>query len=191
MIPNTIIPSEPMRGAVTKTSDLLVIRLRHLVSLDKPKNGGPFAGLAARECVKAMAEAADRLEALSVTPAPEPQPEVAAEPVVIGYTNWRGEYAEREIVPLHVWFGATDWHPEPQWLLKATDVAKGAERDFAVKDIGIKAPPVVEEAVKAETLPSVDELSQIIRIADGNHSMGAGELAEAILDAIRARSATP
>lgn len=59
--------------------------------------------------------------------------------VVIGYTNWRGEYGEREIVPMHPWFGATDWHPELQWLLKAWDVAKDAERDFAIKDIGSAA----------------------------------------------------
>lgn len=56
--------------------------------------------------------------------------------VVIGYTNWRGEYGEREIVPMRPWFGSTDWHPEAQWLLKAWDVEKDAERDFAIKDIG-------------------------------------------------------
>jgi hypothetical protein len=41
-------------------------------------------------------------------------------------------------VPLAPWYGSTEWHPEPQWLLKARDVAKGAERDFAIKDIGFK-----------------------------------------------------
>lgn len=57
-------------------------------------------------------------------------------PLTITYTNWRGETSEREIIPIRPWFGATEWHPEPQWLLKAIDVAKGAERDFAMKDIG-------------------------------------------------------
>lgn len=33
-------------------------------------------------------------------------------------------------------------------------------------------------------LPSVDELSQIIRHVDGNHSLGAGDLAERILSAL-------
>ena len=50
------------------------------------------------------------------------------------YTNWRGETSERTITPMHVWFGATDWHPEPQWLLRAWDHERNAERDFALKD---------------------------------------------------------
>ncbi len=60
------------------------------------------------------------------------------EPVDIGYTNWRGEYAVRRIIPVRVWFGSTDWHPAPQWMLTAIDVEKGAERDFAVADIGTR-----------------------------------------------------
>lgn len=40
----------------------LVERLRHLISLDEPKNGGPYGGLAARECLRAMSEAATALE---------------------------------------------------------------------------------------------------------------------------------
>jgi hypothetical protein len=32
--------------------------------------------------------------------------------------------------------------------------------------------------------PTVDELAQIIRTVDGNHSLGAGELAERILSAL-------
>lgn len=51
------------------------------------------------------------------------------------YKNWRGEIAWRTIVPIKVWFGATQWHTEEQWLLKATDVDKNAERDFALNDI--------------------------------------------------------
>lgn len=64
-----------------------------------------------------------------------------AVPVEIGYTNWRGEYAVRRIIPIRPWFGATEWHPEPQWLLTAIDVEKGAERDFAIADIGRTATP--------------------------------------------------
>ena len=57
------------------------------------------------------------------------------EPVRIGYTNWKGEKGDRHIQPLQVWYGATQWHPEEQWLLRALDVEKQAERDFALKDI--------------------------------------------------------
>lgn len=55
--------------------------------------------------------------------------------VKIIYTNWRGETAERTIVPIKIWFGSTEWHKEEQWLLRALDTEKQAERDFAIKDI--------------------------------------------------------
>lgn len=56
--------------------------------------------------------------------------------VVIRYRNHRGEVAFRHIVPLLIRFAATEWHPEPQWLLIANDLDKGgARRDFAVRDI--------------------------------------------------------
>lgn len=53
----------------------------------------------------------------------------------IEYTNWRGETAVRTIVPISLRFGSTQWHPEAQWLLKARDVEKGEEREFALTDI--------------------------------------------------------
>jgi predicted DNA-binding transcriptional regulator YafY len=55
--------------------------------------------------------------------------------VKICYTNYRGETAIREIVPIKIWFGSTDWHPENGWLLDAFDIEKGADRSFAMKDI--------------------------------------------------------
>lgn len=42
---------------------------------------------------------------------------MSGEPVTLTYRNWRGEVAERTIIPRRVWFGSTEWHPEPQWLL--------------------------------------------------------------------------
>lgn len=42
----------------------LVGRLRHLVSLNETKNGGPYGGYAAQECVSAMDEAASAIERL-------------------------------------------------------------------------------------------------------------------------------
>jgi len=55
--------------------------------------------------------------------------------VNIVYTNYRGETAVRQVIPNKIWFGATDWHPEKQWLLDAYDIAKKANRSFAMKDI--------------------------------------------------------
>ena len=57
------------------------------------------------------------------------------EPVNIVYTNWKGETGDRDIMPLQVWYGMTKWHPAKQWLLRAFDLDKQAERDFALKDI--------------------------------------------------------
>jgi predicted DNA-binding transcriptional regulator YafY len=55
--------------------------------------------------------------------------------IKILYTNWRGETAERLILPVRLWFGTTEWHKHEQWLLRAVDIEKDAERDFALKDI--------------------------------------------------------
>lgn len=57
------------------------------------------------------------------------------ETVCILYTNHRGETAYRRIIPRSIAFGTSPWHSEPQWLLKAFDVDKQAERDFAMLDI--------------------------------------------------------
>ena len=55
--------------------------------------------------------------------------------VRILYRNYRNEVAVRCILPVRVWFGPTEWHPEPQWLLDAIDLDKGAERSFALVDV--------------------------------------------------------
>lgn len=55
--------------------------------------------------------------------------------VRILYTNYKDETAYRNIVPERIWFGATRWHPEAQWLLDAFDIEKDALRNFAMKDI--------------------------------------------------------
>ena len=72
----------------------------------------------------------------------------ASEPVTLTYTNWRGETSKRTIKPKYIWFGATEWHPEPQWLLTAFDLEKDAERDFALKDFGSPAPAATGNATE-------------------------------------------
>ncbi len=54
--------------------------------------------------------------------------------IAVRYVNYRGEVAVRWIVPIRVLFGATEWHPEPQWLLEAYDAGKDANRMFALRD---------------------------------------------------------
>lgn len=55
--------------------------------------------------------------------------------VTIVYTNYKGVTGTRSIIPIELLFGCTEWHKEEQWLLRAFDTAKNAERTFAVKDI--------------------------------------------------------
>ncbi|CAH1656784.1 hypothetical protein CHELA1G11_11170 [Hyphomicrobiales bacterium] len=70
---------------------------------------------------------------------PEPSPD--ADHLHIFYTNYRGESGERRIIPISVRWGSTEWHPRPQWLLRAMDVDKGEEREFAMSDIGGPSEP--------------------------------------------------
>ncbi|WP_273794611.1 hypothetical protein [Brucella intermedia] len=80
-----------------------------------------------------------------------------ADQIEIIYTNYKGETAKRTITPLNLWRGATEWHPEPQWLVTAYDHDKKALRDFALKDFGYQAgkfhhfykKPTVPEAAKS------------------------------------------
>ncbi len=51
------------------------------------------------------------------------------------YVNWRGEASWRVVIPLEIWFGRTEWHPVDQWFIKAIDIEKGEERDFALVDM--------------------------------------------------------
>lgn len=55
--------------------------------------------------------------------------------IVMTYTNYRGERSERRVVPERIWFGSTDWHPGPQWLMDAFDLDREAMRSFAMTDI--------------------------------------------------------
>lgn len=86
----------------------------------------------------------------------EPAP-VSREPMKIRYTNYKGETADRSIVPARVYFGSTQWHPEPQWLLEAFDVDKNEIRTFAFKDIaGVSREPIsAEQWLKKEIGPYV------------------------------------
>lgn len=59
----------------------------------------------------------------------------ALPPLRIKYKNWKGSIGIRKIVPDYVWFGVTQFHQNPQWLIHALDVEKQEYRDFAIVDI--------------------------------------------------------
>ena len=56
-------------------------------------------------------------------------------PLKFEYVNWEGKKATRKVKPIKIWYGKTEWHPKKQWFLKAIDIEKDAERNFALKDI--------------------------------------------------------
>jgi hypothetical protein len=55
------------------------------------------------------------------------------------YKNWRGEIRSRRILPHpdRMRFGTTEWHPEPQWLMGATDLEDGKLKEFAMDSIRV------------------------------------------------------
>lgn len=55
--------------------------------------------------------------------------------VVCKYTNYRGETKNRKVEVRHIWYGTTEYHPEPQWFAAVFDVKRGKFRDFAMKDM--------------------------------------------------------
>lgn len=59
----------------------------------------------------------------------------SARVISIIYKNHRGEVSQRKILPVRIWFGESAWHPSPQWLLRAFDLGKREDRDFAIRDI--------------------------------------------------------
>ena len=55
--------------------------------------------------------------------------------LVFKYKNYKGEVSTRHVKPQEIWWGATKYHPEIQWLLTGYDFDKGGMRDFAMNDI--------------------------------------------------------
>lgn len=61
--------------------------------------------------------------------------EVDARSVRIRYKNWKGVERLRHILPIQCWYGATNWHPKPGWLLSAVDLEELEDRNFSIADI--------------------------------------------------------
>lgn len=87
-----------------------------------------------------QAFARHRIEALTTHNAEleaERDAAVEAEPVTFGYVNYRGQSSVRNAIPRGLRWGSTEWHKEPGWLLRAWDIDKKAEREFALADIDV------------------------------------------------------
>lgn len=64
---------------------------------------------------------------------------VAGKAVYFTYRNYRGEIANRCATPISLRWGTTKWHPEPGWLMLASDHDKGADREFALVDCDFRS----------------------------------------------------
>lgn len=51
------------------------------------------------------------------------------------YVNWRGVEGHREVRAIRIFFGSTEYHKEPQWLMEAWDLVKQEKRIFSMKDM--------------------------------------------------------
>lgn len=115
----------------------------------------------AREALRA--ELREKLSALGleallddVDSVPDPEPAL----FTFGYTNWQGQMSERTAIPLKVYYGSNEWHPEPQWLLMAKDIEKGEIRHFALNDIlGLRYGRVIRlDGESGEAIPTPSNL---------------------------------
>lgn len=51
------------------------------------------------------------------------------------YKNHRGESGWRNVIPSRVFYGTTEWHKEPGWLLEGFDTDRKQTRSFAFDSI--------------------------------------------------------
>lgn len=86
----------------------------------------PSTGDVAVEILRAL----DQLE-----PEPEHNFPEHSHMASIFYVNHRGERYWRTIRPRRLFFGVSDYYPDPQWLLEAFDCIKKADRTFSMANI--------------------------------------------------------
>jgi len=51
------------------------------------------------------------------------------------YTNWRQETKVRNILPIAIYWGSTNYYPIPQWIVKAYDKDRQDYRLYSLKNI--------------------------------------------------------
>lgn len=68
--------------------------------------------------------------------------------VSFSYKNWREEIKVYEVKPIKIWYGSTEFHKDEQFFLKAMDVTRNVERDFAINDILEVYPQIEKEKLQ-------------------------------------------
>lgn len=133
-----------LQGQLAEVHDRALNDAQRAVSLADPQQDLDPRDPAMRD--NPYLQAWEAIESLKPDPAPRPG-DMSSQgvPITFTYTNWRGETAQRTAVPKSLWFGVTDWHPEPGWLMTAHDLEKAADRDFALADCAFSAPRQTEQ----------------------------------------------
>ena len=129
-------PATPS-GAQQVTDEMVEAALAEFIEQDWPRDQSDENAECLRSDMRAALEAAIAVRAIASVAQQLPLSKAGnrqAPCIPMRYTNYRGETAIRHIIPLRVWWGSTEWHPEPDWLLESVDVEKCATRDFALSD---------------------------------------------------------
>ena len=77
-----------------------------------------------------------------------PHIEMANYRIEFDYTNYKGEQGHRRALVQNFKYGSTEYHKEPQWLMRCFDLDKQDFRDFAMRDMSnITVAPTEEKAI--------------------------------------------
>lgn len=68
-------------------------------------------------------------------PVPPAGESVETRAASIDYTNWRGIRGTRRILPVHLWFGSTEFHSKAQWMIRSIDLDRQETRDFSLATV--------------------------------------------------------
>lgn len=101
------------------------------------------------------------------------------------YTNHRGEFDLRHVRIDTVWYGTTDWYPEPQMLVHGYDFHKEADRDFALImcNFVLHRPPMPTDAFLSqllETDPQDADMHTILSLWYQGDYVGAWEILKTV-----------
>lgn len=91
------------------------------------------------------------------------------------YKNYRGEWSEREAVPISARYTVTEYHTDRQWIMTAYDAHKQADRDFAMSDMSNVRPSCTFILVQmdqlrtlAQTLKELQDMTNYANASEGD-----------------------
>ncbi|MGF7178383.1 hypothetical protein [Azospirillum doebereinerae] len=148
--------SKASKTLATDLASEMVRVHRHMGDLLAATDPGADA-FASHHCVGLLLA---RARSAGLLPASMDRPPLP-EPLTFTYANWRGETAVRRARPVRVYYGSTEWHSEPQWLMEAYDADKGLLRTFAMRDMSASAVTPVAEISPSMCVAASDAAASI------------------------------